>query len=374
MLTYNETDLLRLAKRFHNIKRTYLLMNPLQAKHMSVQPAKAIEMFRVLGRKIKDSYDEIGLVIGFAETATAVGMAVAEEISGDCIYIHTTREVVPEENTWIEFSEEHSHAVDQKLSGSYIEKWIKSSKSIVFVDDEISTGKTLINIITQLKGIYPEIEHKKLIAASIINRVSDKNLEIMRENGIECVSLLKLDEIDYAEQVKDFSISEANEPDELNVNLHYTEIRPKVKLINPRLGVSVQEYRRNLDEFADTVINDNLFKHHGSNILVMGTEECMYPAIVLGDRLQNTFKTNVYSHSTTRSPIGICTNKEYPVQGGFKLKSLYDDERTTYIYNLKKYDRVIIVTDSNKITDRALGTLKNSLAMSGNNEILLIRG
>ena len=81
MSTYNERDLLRLAKRFHNTKRTYLLMNPLQAKHLSIQPATTIEMFRSLGEKIKDSYDGIRLVIGFAETATAVGVAVAETIS-----------------------------------------------------------------------------------------------------------------------------------------------------------------------------------------------------------------------------------------------------------------------------------------------------
>ena len=131
MSKYNERDLLRLAKRFHNTKRTYLLMNPLQAKHLSIQPAKTIEMFRSLGEKIKDSYDGIRLVIGFAETATAVGVAVAEVISKDCIYVHTTREAVPEEGNWIEFSEEHSHAVEQRLTGTHIKEWIKSTKSIV---------------------------------------------------------------------------------------------------------------------------------------------------------------------------------------------------------------------------------------------------
>lgn len=379
MTTYTETDLLRLAKRFHNTKRTYLLVDPLQAKHLSVQPSKALEMFHALGKKVGEACDGVGLVIGFAETATAVGMAVAEEMSDDCIYIHTTRELVPEENDWVEFCEEHSHAVEQKLSGSHLDQWIKSCKSIVFVDDEISTGKTLINIVARLKEQYPEIEEKRLVAASIINRVSEVNEQKMRDYGLECVSLLKLEETDYAEAVKDFSITEACEPQENDTagsasETGIPEIRSQVSLMDPRLGVSTREYRRNIDAFADSLIHSGLVKKADGNILVVGTEECMYPAIVLGSRLEQALHAKVFTHSTTRSPIGICTDEAYPIQSGYKLKSLYDAGRTTYIYNLEKYDQVILVTDSEQIPGESLDTVVRALRASGNDEILLIRG
>lgn len=379
MTTYTETDLLRLAKRFHNTKRTYLLVDPLQAKHLSVQPSKALEMFHALGKKVGEACDGVGLVIGFAETATAVGMAVAEEMSDDCIYIHTTRELVPEENDWVEFCEEHSHAVEQKLSGSHLDQWIKSCKSIVFVDDEISTGKTLINIVARLKEQYPEIEEKRLVAASIINRVSEVNEQKMRDYGLECVSLLKLEETDYAEAVKDFSITEACEPQENDTagsasETGISEIRSQVSLMDPRLGVSTREYRRNIDAFADSLIHSGLVKKADGNILVVGTEECMYPAIVLGSRLEQALHAKVFTHSTTRSPIGICMDEAYPIQSGYKLKSLYDAGRTTYIYNLEKYDQVILVTDSEQIPGESLDTVVRALRASGNDEILLIRG
>uniref|UniRef100_I5AXH1 Orotate phosphoribosyltransferase n=1 Tax=Eubacterium cellulosolvens (strain ATCC 43171 / JCM 9499 / 6) TaxID=633697 RepID=I5AXH1_EUBC6 len=379
MTTYTETDLLRLAKRFHNTKRTYLLVDPLQAKHLSVQPSKALEMFHALGKKVGEACDGVGLVIGFAETATAVGMAVAEEMSDDCIYIHTTRELVPEENDWVEFCEEHSHAVEQKLSGSHLDQWIKSCKSIVFVDDEISTGKTLINIVSRLKEQYPEIEEKRLVAASIINRVSEVNEQKMRDYGLECVSLLKLEETDYAEAVKDFSITEACEPQENDTagsasETGISEIRSQVSLMDPRLGVSTREYRRNIDAFADSLIHSGLVKKADGNILVVGTEECMYPAIVLGSRLEQAFHAKVFTHSTTRSPIGICADEAYPIRSGYKLKSLYDAGRTTYIYNLEKYDQVILVTDSEQIPGESLDTVVRALRASGNDEIFLIRG
>jgi adenine/guanine phosphoribosyltransferase-like PRPP-binding protein len=380
--------LLRLAKRFHNTKRTYLLVDPLQAKHLSVQPSKALEMFHALGKKVGEACDGVGLVIGFAETATAVGMAVAEEMSDDCIYIHTTRELVPEENDWVEFCEEHSHAVEQKLSGSHLDQWIKSCKSIVFVDDEISTGKTLINIVARLKKQYPEIEEKRLVAASIINRVSEVNEQKMRDYGLECVSLLKLEETDYAEAVKDFSITEACEPEEKaeegdlsesraqdgSKEILFSEIRADVRLMDPRLGVPVKEYRQNLGAFADSLIQKGLFEHAAGKVLVVGTEECMYPAIVLGSRLEQALHAKVFTHSTTRSPIGICMDEAYPIQSGYKLKSLYDAGRTTYIYNLEKYDQVILVTDSEQIPGESLDTVVRALRAGGNDEILLIRG
>lgn len=374
MTVYTESDLLRLAKRFHNTKRTYLLVNPLQGKHLAVSPTKALEMFGALGKKIKESYEGTGLVIGFAETATAVGMAVAEEISQECIYIHTTREEVPQEDKWIEFCEEHSHAVDQKLSCSRVKEWIGSTQNIVFVDDEISTGKTLINFVIRLKELYPEIEGKKLIAASLINRVSEENRKKMEGYGIECVSLLKMDELDYTEAVKKYTIEEAKEPKETEADVNYQVVDPQIALADPRLGISVRDYVANVKSFAASVIEKTPGLNKCKSVLVMGTEECMYPAIVLGAEIEKRFDTKVFTHSATRSPIGICSDEGYPVQSGYKLKSLYEDERITYIYNLKKYDQVMIVTDSKNDIEEASTVLKRALCQSGNKDILLVRG
>ena len=44
MKEYAEQDVLQLGKRIHNTKRSYLLVNPLQAKHIPVSPTKTYEM------------------------------------------------------------------------------------------------------------------------------------------------------------------------------------------------------------------------------------------------------------------------------------------------------------------------------------------
>ena len=374
MAEYAEPDLLRLAKRFHNTKRTYLLIDPLQGKHLSVSPSEPITLFHTLGRKIRGQYDGVKLVIGFAETATAVGMAVAEEMSEECVYIHTTREDIPTVSSWIEFDEEHSHAVDQKLDATNIEKWIDGTDSIVFVDDEISTGKTLINFIDQLKALYPKLAEKKLIIASIINRLSVENKNRLAQYGIECVSVLELADSNYEEAVKKYSIQEAQVPSQADGDYSFSEIRSNVKLLDPRRGICVKDYYKNCVDFSESILKGISFGEYDKKVLVIGTEECMYPAIMFGQRVESLKGMSVYTHSTTRSPIGICDDTDYPIKNGFKLHSVYDRGRVTYIYNLLKYDRVFIVTDSKNVSRESMESLVNALCSYGNNNILLIRG
>ena len=55
---YKKNDLLTIAKRYNNNKRSYLLVNPLQGKHLAVSPAKALSMMESLGEKVKNKYPE----------------------------------------------------------------------------------------------------------------------------------------------------------------------------------------------------------------------------------------------------------------------------------------------------------------------------
>ena len=105
MLRYKEKDILRIAKRINNGRRQYLLVNPHQAKHIPVAPSKALRMMASLGEVVSEKYNDARLVIGFAETATAIGAVVAKSISDDCLYIHTTRENVNKTVQYVYFTE-----------------------------------------------------------------------------------------------------------------------------------------------------------------------------------------------------------------------------------------------------------------------------
>ena len=90
-MTYTAEKILRLAKRFNNARRNYLLVNPLQGKHLPTRPTDALDMMNALGSKVAEKFSAARLVIGFAETATAIGAVVAKNLSDECFYLQTTR-------------------------------------------------------------------------------------------------------------------------------------------------------------------------------------------------------------------------------------------------------------------------------------------
>ena len=134
MREYSADDVLTLAKRYNNTKRLDLLVDPLQGKHLPVEPESALEMFHTLGRGLAEKYPDTRLIIGFAETATAVGAGVSACFE-NCIDIHTTREEIPEVESWAEFLEEHSHAAEQKLCAEHLGERIDHTGMVILVDD-----------------------------------------------------------------------------------------------------------------------------------------------------------------------------------------------------------------------------------------------
>jgi len=335
-MTYTAEKILRVAKRFNNARRNYLLVNPLQGKHLPTRPTDALDMMNALGKKVAEKFSSARLVVGFAETATAIGALVAKNLSDECFYIQTTRENF--DGAFVEFLEEHSHAPEQKLFAENLSARIDSTNEIIFVDDELSTGKTLLNIVRRLKKFFPALNDKKICAASIINRLSEKNLAALAEENISCVYLVKLEKnFDAAK----FSVTEAEKVLPLKKNISFCK---KIFTLDPRRGVKIGEYFSQCEELGKIILETLRREKICGELLILGTEEFMLPAIVAGKILEENF--SVKTHSTTRSPIGICGEKNYPIRSGFKLRSFYDATRTTYIYNLKFYDAAVVVSDA----------------------------
>ena len=148
IVKYTESDLVKIAKRENNTKRNYLVVNPLQGKHIPVRPSKALSLFSSLVDTFREEYqNERLLLVGFAETATAIGSQAA--ISFGAKYIQTTREPIANVE-YLFFSEEHSHATEQKLVKNDIDSAVDDIDRIVFIEDEVTTGNTILNIINIL--------------------------------------------------------------------------------------------------------------------------------------------------------------------------------------------------------------------------------
>ena len=357
--SYTKETTLRVAKRYRNAKRAYLLVNPLQAKHMPVSPTEALTMMRTLGAGLRQEFPGARLVLGFAETATALGAAVASRLGPDCAFLTTTREA-GEGPGWVRFLEEHSHAAEQKLWGGDLDALLQETDTVLFVDDEISTGKTLRNMVAQLTRRWPALGEKTLVAASLLNRVTPEQEEALADAGITCRCLVRLPQEDHTAQVADWTVTEA--PPVIPKPCSFRqEVRAGAGLLDPRKTLHVGAYDSSCQAVAEAMLSHTLGPVETlGKTLVLGTEECMYPALRLGEGLER-LGAEVCCHATTRSPIGLCDAPGYPIRSGWKLPSFYEEGRTTYVYNLREYDTVIVVSDTKKTDLRAIQALASVL-------------
>lgn len=373
MEQYQASDLIRLAKRNHNTKRLYLLVNPLQGKHIPVSPSVALTMMRRLGKLTADKYPDGDLVIGFAETATAIAAVVASSLNQEVKYIQTTREPLISKRPVVEFQEEHSHATEQFLCAEGLENAIKESHRIIFVDDELSTGKTLLNIVNNLRSFYPIMNEKPIVAVSLINRISDNQLYLFSKERIECLSLIHIPLQDFTENVKKYDISIPLKCCHFG---KYERIKKKIETDDPRMGVIMRDYYSSLTKAIDRyllAIKDDI---KDKIVEVIGSEEYMLPGLLLGEKMEKSnYPKSVTFHATTRSPIGLNEAPEYPIRSGYQVPSFYEDGRETYIYNMKKCDVAVIVTDSvdKKQADKAASAIAGILEADGCKKVFLIQ-
>ncbi|MFI0544016.1 phosphoribosyltransferase domain-containing protein [Streptomyces sp. WSLK1-3] len=150
------TDLLGLALR-RNPKRAHLLVSNVLGKHVPQSPSVVYGHGFALGRRVRallgDQEAARAVVLGYAETATGLGHSVADGVAL-APYLHSTRRPVPGVARAGGFEESHSHATSHLLLPEN-PALLAGEGPLVLVDDEFSTGNTVLNTIRDLHERYP---------------------------------------------------------------------------------------------------------------------------------------------------------------------------------------------------------------------------
>lgn len=397
---YHESDLVRIAKRENNKKRGYLVVNRLQGKHIPVVPDQALSMFGALADLLQEAYGtQKLLVVGFAETATAIGAAAAARLGA--YYIQTTREPMDGAGC-LYFSEEHSHATEQKLVKDGLDQVISGVDRIVFVEDEVTTGKTILNMIRVLEQEYPG--QVSYAAASILNGMDEEALHVYKAKGIDLHYLVKTDHAAYEQCAMRYTqkgryVRCIEGTNAVQDHMQYTEWKKVLKADERqaksgaavRLGekepVDVREYKISGWMDARRLVSGTAYEQacmqlwqdidsllhtaFKGRVLVLGTEEFMYPALLAAARLAQ-YAVEVRFHATTRSPIEVFMERDYPLHARYELCSLYDRNRKTFVYDLGSYDAVLIITDAHNEEREGVDSLIQAAAQENQN-IYIIR-
>ena len=364
-------DIITVEHRSNNPKRDYLFVNKIQAKHIPCDAVKTQLMCKDLANEVNKAWSGFLkniLVIGFAETATGLARLVANDIEQVMYFMCTTRENIPNTRDLITFEEEHSHATTQKLITHENNEFdFGSITHILFVEDEISTGNTIINFVKAFQSqdvIRKDIEFG---VASVCNWQNEADKKRFKDYKIETFALIT-GELKDVNAKMDIDSSDIRTELKVNTPEKDTEVQKFIvcntNYFNKRiLGDRLINHTFEVDSFLDNVF-DNILLDIDSvfSIRVIGTEECMAPAIQIATKLRfgcNNIES-VLCHSTTRSKIDILKDSD-GLTSRTEVRSAYDNARQTYIYNIEDYtDLTILVTDADN-PNEFVEDIKNKL-------------
>jgi len=319
-----------------NLKRGFLFISKVLGKHIPTKPSLMTQNFQELANLIKDRIDDQPtLIIGFAETATALGHGVFENLNcSNCEYIHTTRYQTSKDRL-VEFMEEHSHAPSHILYKPKTE--VSEIRNIILIDDEISTGKTVVNIVAELKKVFPNV--KKYSVASMLNWSNLQNSDI----DFFSIYSGKFEFIKNRYEIPKNLISETRNPKNID------QIIPNNF---GRFGI-----QQKLDFDFEQILND--IQIDGKTV-VIGTGEFMYPPYLLAKYLEAK-GVDVYFQATTRSPINI----DGIINSKISFKDNYFEEIDNFLYNLSdiQYHKIILCYETKTLPENFL--LKSILEDEG---------
>ena len=327
-------DLLSFAERI-NPKRAFLFVSKVLGKHIPVAPSVMQKSYQDLAALIPKNLPYPISVIGMAETAVGLGAGVYRELKPDfgenAIFLTTTRHPVETLPTLGLFLEEHSHAQDQFILSSHDaikHQHILSSKTLILVDDEISTGKTFRNLILSLKKSGLE-QVERIILVTLVNWAEQHLVTDDLGIPVEVVSLLH-GHWQWQDNNKEIDIQMPN--------VSSTQQQSQ-KIIAPN------DWGREPTFLECSVWQKIESIQAHEKVLVLGSGEFTWIPFLMAEQLEKQ-GVEVYFSSTTRSPI----MQGQSIESICLFKDNYGLNMNNYAYNVKhqEFDRVFLIIETAK--------------------------
>lgn len=394
-------DLVGLALR-RNPKRAHLLVSTVLAKHVPTEPALVVAAGELLGAFVAESLAEAGLlphvlspddagthtallaeaaaslksalratgedrahaiaslatqvaalrttvpdavVLGYAETATGLGRLVANALGS--YYLHSTRHATPGMSQAAGFEEGHSHATSHRLVPTDPD-WLARRGPVILVDDELSTGSTVINTIRELHTLVP---HEAYVVAALIDLRSGADRErfaaLADELGTRIlVAALGTGEIgledDILARAAELITSLPQVPATESVRGRLSMLELTAADLKPvrsdRFGTVSAPSEADIAVIAREL--DTLLRSQScaGPLVVLGTEENMFVPLAVAAHLERLRPDlTVRFSTTTRSPIVPVDRPDYAIAGALTFTShdlTEDGPGVRFAYNL----------------------------------------
>ncbi len=310
------------------------------------------------------------LVLGYAETATALGHCVAESLDAD--YLHSTRRQVPGYRPVAGFDEEHSHATRHLLLPAD-PGLLAGAGPLVLVDDELSTGRTALNTIAALHRGWPR---PRYLIATLVDLRSPADRDRMRAAAeqlgvpIEVVALASGQLRVPDDALVTGRLLADRQPADVPATGPAGQLSPVLRGWPPGVaeggrhgfaGTAHAELARAAGQLARVLagrLRERADVSDGSRrILVLGCEELMYAPLRIAAALAGELAGwgSVRFSSTTRSPVLPVDDAGYAIRTRLSFTSTddpADGPGPRWAYNVAgtgpddRFSDIVLVTDT----------------------------
>ncbi|QCB95754.1 phosphoribosyltransferase [Arthrobacter sp. PAMC25564] len=269
------------------------------------------------------------VTIGYAETATGLGQLVAGQLG--TYYLHSTRQAAGGEGVapYGAFEETHSHATSHQLLPTS-RAALDLAGTVILVDDELSTGATIVNTIRELHRTAP---HRRYVVASLVDlrSAADRGgldaLAVELDTRISTVALadgrIRLPgtlAADASELIRTFpppAVPHQGPAETPAGQLRVVDLNGAVPPIrSARFGVAGRPDPQQAAGIAAALaasIDGGALP--GSRLLVLATEEFMALPLAVAVRLQELCpEIDVRYSTSTRSPIAALDEPDYAIR------------------------------------------------------------
>lgn len=332
------TSLFEFAARA-NSRRAFLLLSKVLGKHVPACPRLMAEVHRRIARLLPPLPEPVAFV-GMAETATGLGHGIFEAWLAhhrgiSSVFVHTTRYRVSDAE-FVEFEEAHSHAPCVYLHVPAHEparSHFLSARSLILIDDEITTGNTLAKLAAACIGLIPSV--KRVHLACITDFMGDKNRLDLDDKIGRATGSSALLTGEYSFQPCNGSAVNPGPAQRVDGN--------QICIEDKGFGRLGRTTRLTLPKSILVSLARRSPTHLPS--LVLGTGEFMHPAFVLAHTLQQRGNP-VLVQATTRTPI-----LEWgPVVSTLSFTDNYGEGIRNYIYGLEpsRYYQILICCETDR--------------------------
>lgn len=306
------------------------------------------------------------VTFGYAETATGLGQLVADALG--TYYLHSTRHAPAGATSFAGFAEEHSHATDHALLPTD-PHWLREGGTVVLVDDELSTGRTVINTIRALQSRVPQ---SHWVVATLIDLRSPTDLarfdELAAELGtrVSVVALaagsieLPVDILERAGRMIESMPAVAGVAAPVG-EVQLLDCADLTPVRSARFGTSAPVDTHLAKAIARRVCAVLPAGQPGDRgILVVGSEEFIALPMLTAHEVERTLLHRRVRFSTsTRSPVAALDEAGYPIRSAITFRShdtTSDGVGVRFAYNLtagsRRFSTVVFLPEPG--TDPAL--------------------